>query len=411
MDTFTTLWSRVQLRVPAAAPELCQDLIRDAFQQLVERRMWSWLIGSGAFMPPVIAAPGTVTIAAGGAVVTGIGTAFSAALVGKQIVIGGASYFPTYTVVQVGSAASLVLDRPWVGPDQANVTYTLYQCYFAMPDDFQHFYSVTSPANNYRLNHNATQAEIDSYDPQRSQSGDSYALAFLDYTRNTQGRVGDTIRAKGVGAAPVFTTANGYSYPQDSVYVVEISTSGASGTATFRWEQTPGIAQGTGLLTSASPVDLASGVQVYFPVGGYVAGDVFVTVAKTDATSGVPRYELWPRPVGVNRVYSYLYAKKLPALTDEDPALPPFIARRGDVLVEMALAPLALWPGTANQPNSYRDPQVAQMHAAKAERLIYELEKKDDDTAIRDLAYAELPYMGPWRDGSWLQSHAVYPYV
>lgn len=372
--------------------------------------MWSWLIGSGAFYPPVIPAPGTVSVTAGSAVVTGIGTAFSAAIVGKQINLSQNTY-PTYTVLQVQSAAQLTVDRPWVGPDLASSPYTLFQSYFAMPEDFQHFYSVTCPANNYRLNFNATQAEFDSYDPQRSQQGDSYALGFLDYTANTQGSVGPGVRIKGTGAAPVFATAEGYGYPQDTVYACEITAGGGSGTASFRWTQDEGITQGAGVLTSQSPIGLSNGVQIYFPVGTYNQGDMFVSVCRRDRTSGVPRYELWPRPVGATKVYPYIYAKKLPALTDDDPALPPFVSRRGDVLIEMALAQLALWPGTSNQPNPYRDPQVHQLHAQKAERLIYELEKKDDDTAIRDLIYSDLPYMGPWRDGSWLQQHAIYPYV
>jgi hypothetical protein len=101
---------------------------------------------------------------------------------------------------------------------------------------------------------------------------------------------------------------------------------------------------------------------------------------------------------------------KLPALTDDNPVLPPPIASRGDVLVEMALTNLALWPGTSEQPNPYRDISVSNVHRITAEKLIYELEKKDDEFAIKDLVYQGLPFMGPWQDGSWLQRHAIYPY-
>jgi hypothetical protein len=278
-----------------------------------------------------------------------------------------------------------------------------------MPDDFQAFYSVINPTANYRLNHNATQAEFDSYDPQRSQSGSSYALAFHDYTRNTQGQVGGVLAVAGSGPAPVAGTSQGYSYPQDSIYVVQIATGGSSGAATFNWRQETGITQGAGLLTSTGFTSLSNGVQVAFPVGTYVAGDLFVIPCKTDKTSGVPRYELWPRPVNVPEVYPFVYTKKLPALTDETPTLPQYVARRGDVLIEMALANFSLWPGTPNQPNPYRDVAASNIHRANAEKLIYELEKKDDDTANKDLTYQGLPFMGPWRDGSWLQTHAIYP--
>jgi hypothetical protein len=411
VDTFTTLWNRVQLRVPAAGPDLCQDLIRDKFQQLVERRTWSWLTGVGSFYSPSYANPGTVSVTSGSAVVTGSGTSFTAALLGKQLRVGaiGGSSYPTYSIEQRTSSTSLVLDRAWVGPDLSAQAYMLFQCYFPVPEDFQEFYSVTNTTANYRLNHNATQAEFDSYDPQRSQSGISYALAFYDYTRNTAGSVGSVLQASGSGAQPVSTTADGYSYPQDGIYVIQIATGGASGAATFNWRQETGITSGAGVLTGTSAINLSNGVQVYFPVGTYVLGDVFVIPCRTDRTSGVPRYEMWPRPIDATYVYPYIYMKKLPALTDEDPGLPPFISRRGDVLIEMALTDLALWPGTANQPNPYLNSSVSNIHRNVADKLIYELEKKDDETAIKDLVYSGLPYAGPWRDGSWLQTHAIYP--
>lgn len=412
MDTFTTVWNRIMLRVPAAGPDLCQDIIRDAFNQLMERREWTWLMRTSTFYTPVYNRTGTVNITGGSAVVNGNGTTFATDMIGKQIRVGtvGGSSYPTYTIAQVVSSTQLVMDRVWVGPTLTAQPYMIFQCYFTVPADFQYFYSITNPTANYRLNHNATQAEFDSYDPQRSQSGIAYAMAFYDnYPENKTGRVSPTLQAHGTGATPVSATTLGYSYPEDSQYVIEIISSGASGTAVFSWKQDNFITSGSGLITSTSAIDLSNGVQVYFPVGNYVAGDVFVIACQTDAVTGLPRYELWPRPIDAIYVYPYLYARKLPALSDEQPQLPEFIARRGDVLLEMGLTNLALWPGTPNQPNPYHDIATSNSHRVWAEKLIYELEKKDDDTAIKDLIYSGLPFMGPWRDGAWLQSHAVYP--
>lgn len=411
MDTFTTLWNRVQLRVPVAGPELCQDLIRDGFNQLVERRQWSWLMGTNSFYSPVYTMTGTVSVTSGSAVVTGSGSNFSSDMTGKQIRVGaiGGSSYPTYTIIQYVSATSVVLDRPWVGSSLNAQAYTVFQCYFTVPADFNYFYSVVNSTANYRLNHNATQAELDSYDPQRSQSGIAFALAFYDYTQNGQGAVAPALQVHGSGPAPVSSTALGYSYPTDSIYSVEITTGGVVGVAAFKWQQGTGTTSATAVTTDSSAIDLSNGVQVYFPAGTYVLGDVFVVACQAGTTSGLPRYEMWPRPVGAPYVYPYQYAKKLPDLSDLQPQLPDFIARRGDVLIEMALTNLALWPGTQSQPNAYRDNATSNTHRMTAERLIYELEKKDDDIAIKDLVYQGLPFMGPWRDGSWLQSHALYP--
>lgn len=412
MDTFTTLWNRVLLRVPAAGPDLSQDLIRDAFNQLVARRQWSWLTKPNTFYAPTYVTTGTISTTNGSAVVTGSGTAWTAGYTGIQMRIGsvGGSAYPTYSIIQVPSTTSIVLDRPWVGPSLTGSQYTIFQCYFPVPSDFQEFYSVINPTANYRLNHLATQAEFDSYDPQRAQSGIAYALAFYDFTQNSQGSITPAVQVNGTGTAPVSTTTVGYSYPQASLYSIKITTGGDSGTAEFSWAQDSGTTSATGILTDSAPVDLSNGVQAYFPTGTYVVGDIFVIACYPDTTRGVARYEMWPRPVDTPYTYPYLYIVKLPDLTDESPTLPPPIASRGDVLVEMALTNLALWPGTSNQPNPYRDVSVSNVHRITAEKLIYELEKKDDEIAIKDLVYQGLPFMGPWQDGSWLQRHAIYPY-
>jgi hypothetical protein len=403
VDTFTTLWNRLQLRVPAAGPDLCQDLVRDAFNQLVERRPWSWRVKAGCFYPTTFTVTGTVNTTNGSAIITGVGTNFISAMVGFQIRIGGLLN-ATYTIIQVISATSIAVDRLWVGPTAVGQSYGVAQVYVTVPADFDYFYSVTNPTANYRLNFNVTQADLDSYDPQRSQVGQSFALAYLDTTPNFNGTVGPAIQVVGTGTA-IASFTSGYSYPMDSIYTIRIATGGGIGVATFDWKQDSGITGGTGILTNTGLTDLSNGVQAYFQAGTYVAGDVFVIACKADATSGLARYELWPRPVASPYTYPFLYARRMPELSDDAPQLP--ARMRGDVLLEMALAQLALWPGTAEVPNPYRDLGVNRVHSTKAETMIYELEKLDNEVAMKDLI-STLPYMGPWRDGSWLQTHASY---
>jgi hypothetical protein len=43
--------------------------------------------------------------------------------------------------------------------------------------------------------------------------------------------------------------------------------------------------------------------------------------------------------------------------------------------------------------------------------MIYELEVNDDDLAIKDLQFQQLPFApAPWMDGRYLQSHA-WPFL
>ena len=409
IDTFTTIWNRLLLRAPAVGPALAQDLVRDAFQQLAERRTWSWRRGTSAFYPHIFYNTGTADTVYNSPYITGNATAWDVSWVGAQF-RGGAipSAFPTYTILAVLSSTSILLDRPWDGGSTTALQYQIFQCYFPVPSDFQSFESLTNPTNSFKIWTNLTQSDLDRMDPQRVKEGVVYGAAFYDYTANYQGNIQDVLQVRGAGPSPVSTTSQGYSFPNASTYTVEITTSGAVGAAVFKWKQDDG-AYTTGVaVVDSLPMDLSNGVQVYFPAGNYVSGDVFIINCTTEPVPSVPRYELWPRPINAFYVLPYLYIKLLPALTDSQPQLPPFIAQRGDVLIEMALEKCAQFPGTATTPNPYFSMGLADRHGKKAFDLISELEKYDDNTGSQDLSYQTLPFAGPFLDGSWQQSHAIY---
>lgn len=78
--------------------------------------------------------------------------------------------------------------------------------------------------------------------------------------------------------------------------------------------------------------------------------------------------------------------------------------------MEMAIAEVARWPGTASQPNPYFNLALARMHDDRAEPLINELELSDDSVWVQDLEY-QYPATGwgyaSFMDAAWLQSHAI----
>jgi hypothetical protein len=162
--------------------------------------------------------------------------------------------------------------------------------------------------------------------------------------------------------------------------------------------------------TSTSAVTLAQGVMVYFPATGtYTSGDMFTIQCIAIPQVGLPRYELWPHFQGAYN-WAFMYIARATDLEDPGAVLPRTI--RGDVLMEMALSEAAKWPGNPpDQPNPYFNLTVADRHEAKAERLILELERQDDEIYEMDLNYTR--YIGmpfapfPWADASWLQSHDV----
>lgn len=413
IDTFTTLWNRLLLRAPAVGAGLSQDFIRDSFQQLAERRTWSWRRNTSAFFPHIFYNTGTANTVFNSQYITGNGTVWDVSWVGAQFRGGQIpSAFPTYTILEVLSPTSILLDKPWAGPTTTAFQYQIFQCYFPVPSDFQSFESLTNPTNSFQIWTNVTQSELDRMDPQRVQAGVVYGAAFYDYTQNYQGDIQAVLQVRGSGTAPVSTTSQGYSYPDASTYVIEITIGGTVGNAQFQWKQEGNgfsTAYTTGVVTDSNPIDLSNGVQVYFPAGVYTFGDVFIINATTEPVPSVPRYELWPRPINAFYVLPYLYIKLLPELTDDQPQLPPFVAQRGDVILEMGLEKCAQYPGTPTTPNPYYNLALADRHRTKAAELINELEKYDDNTATQDLTYQNWPfYPAPWLDGRWQQDHAIY---
>ena len=331
-------------------------------------------------------------------------------MVGQQIRLGGLLY-PYYTITAVLSGTSLLIDQPWAGPDVTAVTYQIIQCFYPVPADFGYWYIITSPKDGYRLWTNVTQADLALLDPQRSTSGQTLCASLRDYSPSYGGTIGPVVPVGAVGPAPVSTTTLGYSYVANATYIVKVVAGGIVGTATFqfmRMGQTAFLPT-VPATTSNMAQDLMDGVQVYWPNGTYVTGDLFVINCTAIINTGVPRYELWPTPVQ-GYLYPYIYIAKEADLTMAQPALPPFIANRGEVLLEMALEKAATYPGAdADHANPYFNLSLAKMHATKAEMMLWDLERNDEELGVTNIEYQQYPnYPAPWGDGNWQQQHAPF---
>lgn len=119
----------------------------------------------------------------------------------------------------------------------------------------------------------------------------------------------------------------------------------------------------------------------------------------------LPRYEAWPH-VKTQYVVPYLYEARATDLDDSGAALPRYI--RGDILLEMSMAECARWPGVSKeQPNPYFNLGLADRHERRAEQMIAESQRQDEELSMQNVRYqrmAALPF-GP--SDSWRQSHAV----
>lgn len=407
LDTYNQIWNRVMLRCPALSPKLAQDFVVNAFRRLAETRRWSWLVRFGQFIAPPVYNTGTVSVTQNSTTVTGVGTVFTSDMVGRQFRIGLTA--PIYTIAQFVSSTQVELDSVWGGTTAVTQTYSIYQCYFTPPTDFHQFICLWDPAFNWQLWLDVQQSEINIWDAQRGNVGNAYVVSFRDYTTSQVGVVASPLQVLGAGPDPI--SAGQFLGPADAVFSVEITTGGASGTAVFRWKKNDGSY--TSLVTtdaSGFAQDLQDGVQVAFPTAQtYVLGDIWIIRCTAIPNAGLPRYELWPHQQ-TNHVYPFLYEARATDLNDTNAVLPRYI--RGDVLLELALEEVCLWPGpSTDKPNVYYSAKTAEYHGTRARKMIELLEVQDDNVFEQDLTY-QYPAIAwamatPLGDAKFLQSHAV----
>lgn len=117
----------------------------------------------------------------------------------------------------------------------------------------------------------------------------------------------------------------------------------------------------------------------------------------------LPRYEWWPHQQN-QYIYTAWYVARPPDLSDPGATLPRNV--RGNVLLDLALAQAARWPGTGEAKNPYFNIQVAMQHDAMGERGIRDMEVLDDSIYETD-AWYETPPQIFIADSRWLQRHDV----
>lgn len=126
-------------------------------------------------------------------------------------------------------------------------------------------------------------------------------------------------------------------------------------------------------------------------------------------TPPLPQYEIWPHQ-RAQYVYPFLYISRPPDLSDPGASLPRMI--RGDVLLELALAQCARWPGPSkDEPNPYFNLALAMQHEQRGMAMVQEMARTDDEQTENDVTYLSLSAMPfasiPYGDARFLQSHDI----
>lgn len=405
-DTLDQIAHELLLHCELAGKPLAQLWAQNALRSVHgSRDLWSWCLRHGELLVPDSYSTGTVTItSADPTLLIGSGTTFTSLMVGRHVFLSSHSI----EIAEFIDTTHLRLKQPWGEADiSTGVGYYIAQRYFTMPDDFLFFLSVSDPTQNCRLHVGTEKRKLDRNDPRRTTTGNPYCLAEAGYSDDFSGSVDTTpFHVRGTGPSPVFSGA--YTAGIDSLFIIEITTAGDSGTAVYKWRRDTESTAGTyvtGVTTQAAGFELSDGVAVAFPAGtSYDLGDVFVSRATAKSGFGTVRFELWPVQLS-KRSLPYYYVMQLPELVPSL-ALPRGIDRA--TVLKGALSEYCMWKGRdASTPNPMFDLKAAQLHKNEFEEEINKLALTDDNIYTKDVTYfQDLPFASPPWDASWEQRHA-----
>lgn len=147
---------------------------------------------------------------------------------------------------------------------------------------------------------------------------------------------------------------------------------------------------------TGSELDVADPQRTYF-------GQPYLLADRLYNLQHTPQYEAWPYAVTNQDIY-YTYVSRPPDLINDSDV--PIWPIRSDIIVLGALAHVAMWPGTANQPNPYfARPSYWQGYEAQFEDRMIEMERVDEDVYSTQITYQDNNYPLYPISASWIQSH------
>jgi len=155
-------------------------------EDINSRATWPWLESREIVQTVADKSDGTVSIAAGGTTVTGLGTDFAATDVGSYIQFSNSDDW--YKILTVASDVSLVIEKPYVGTSALSAgTYTIRKVYYSLSANVDKVLTIrqsTTPIKlstfNYRM--------FDLYIPDVTATGSPEACVMfgMDSSRNWQ---------------------------------------------------------------------------------------------------------------------------------------------------------------------------------------------------------------------------------
>ena len=192
MPTLRELSSELVGHIPALSYLLARKLVNNAWKDVRDARLWSFLVEEDAFSSPAVVTDGAAAVTFGSNLVTADATAKAVwDALGLVIPITERQFRvntngPIYNITAYNSITGVAtLDRIYRETTQAAATYQMYKAYYSPPDDFLRFESLWNPIDGYPLRLGATSPEISIRDPIRGAQGLGYYLASYKVNSTT----------------------------------------------------------------------------------------------------------------------------------------------------------------------------------------------------------------------------------
>jgi hypothetical protein len=186
--TFGQVWNEVLIHAPNLPPSLAREFVRVAYQEALDIHYWSELRTDAEVWIPDTYTTGTLTMTNVSTTVTGSGTTFTSAMVGRQLAVE--SIAPWYTITTFNSATEVIIDRAFQGETEAALEYTIGQFYVEFPTNLKVLERIRDQNNGWYL---ATQwysqEYLDRVDPKRNSSGTPTMAVYAPTRTDSSGNV------------------------------------------------------------------------------------------------------------------------------------------------------------------------------------------------------------------------------
>ena len=149
-DTFGDIQNAVLNRVAIDDDDVkitVKQAINDSQDEIVGAHNFSWLYGRSSFITSSPYKSGTVSVTNDSATVTGTGTTFTSAMVGRKFRCGSA----TYIILTFTSTTEIVLETAYAGTTDTAATYKIYQDEYSLASDCEDVLSCYQEDNPKKL--------------------------------------------------------------------------------------------------------------------------------------------------------------------------------------------------------------------------------------------------------------------